>query len=49
MNVGMVGAGVVGDAMARWFRRHNRSVKLFFHDLAKGMDDDFSKVDVVFI
>lgn len=45
----MVGMGVVGNAMAKWIRRHNKKAKLFFRDSAMGMDDDFKDVDVVFI
>ncbi len=49
MKIGIVGCGFIGGALRDWVLEHNPSVEVFVSDPPKGMNDDLSSVDVVFI
>lgn len=48
MRVGIAGIGVVGGALARWFKRHT-SHQLALYDPGKGRMDDLHDTDALFI
>ncbi|MBE6467093.1 MAG: UDP-glucose 6-dehydrogenase [Alphaproteobacteria bacterium] len=48
-SVGIIGCGFVGGALKRWLEEHNQSVNILVSDPPKGMNDDVSKSDVIFI
>ena len=49
ITVGIVGCGFVGGALKRWLGEHNPGVKVLVQDPPKGMNDDLSSADVIFI
>lgn len=49
INVGIVGCGFIGRALKRWLEEHNPSINILVSDPPKGMNDDVSKADVIFI
>ena len=49
LNIGIIGCGVIGNALKRWIIEHNSNCNLFLSDPPKGLNDDLSTVDVFFI
>ena len=49
ITVGIVGCGFIGGALKRWIEEHNPSINILVSDPPKGMNDDVSKADVIFI
>lgn len=49
IKVGIVGCGFVGGALKRWLEEHNPAVKVLVSDPPKGMNDDLSAADIVFL
>lgn len=49
INVGIVGCGFIGRTLKRWLEEHNPSINILVSDPPKGMNDDVSKADVIFI
>ena len=49
IKVGIVGCGFVGGALKAWLDENNPEVKTFVSDPPKGMNDDLSDSDVVFL
>lgn len=47
--VGIVGCGFIGGALKMWLETHNPEVKILISDPPKGMNDDLSACDVIFI
>ena len=48
MRIGIAGVGVIGGALQRWFAQ-NTEHELKLYDPPRGLDDDLSKCDAVFI
>lgn len=49
INVGIVGCGYVGGALKVWLEENNPNVKVLVSDPPKGMNDDLSQADIVFV
>src|SRR3989344_6007580 len=54
LRVGIIGLGMVGDPIRRWFEEikgYKRGVDLFCFDVdkKKGFNDDINKADVIFV
>ncbi len=49
VNVGIVGCGYVGGALKVWLEEHNPQVKVLVSDPPKGMNDDLSCADIIFL
>lgn len=49
INVGIVGCGVIGSVMKKWIQNYNPDCKILVSDPPKGMNDDLSIADVIFI
>lgn len=52
IHIAIIGCGVIGSAMVKWLRQHNKSVKLSISDPAKGYDDNVyatDKIDAYFV
>lgn len=49
INVGIVGCGYVGGALKVWLEENNPDVKVLVSDPPKGMNDDLSAADIVFV
>ena len=49
MNVGIVGCGYVGGALKVWLEENNPTTKILVQDPDKGMNDDLSTADVIFL
>jgi len=49
INVGIIGCGVIGDALKRWLSEYNPDCNILVSDPAKGFTDDISTADVFFI
>ena len=49
ITVGIVGCGYVGGALKVWLEENNPSVKILVSDPPKGMNDDLSTSDIVFV
>jgi len=49
LNVGIIGCGVIGNALKRWLMEHNSNCNLLLSDPPKGLNDDLSNADVFFI
>jgi UDPglucose 6-dehydrogenase len=49
ITIGIVGCGFVGSALKMWIKEHNSSVKVLVSDPPKGMNDDMSLTDIIFI
>lgn len=47
--VGIIGCGFIGGALKKWLEEHNPQIEILVSDPPKGMNDDVSKADVVFI
>jgi UDPglucose 6-dehydrogenase len=49
INVGIIGCGVVGEALKNWLENNNPNCKIFISDPPKGYNDDLSDIDIAFI
>ena len=49
INVGIVGCGYVGGALKVWLEENNPNVKVLVSDPPKGMNDDLSTADIIFL
>ena len=49
INVGIVGCGYIGGALKVWLEENNPEVKVLVSDPPKGMNDDLSTADIVFL
>jgi UDPglucose 6-dehydrogenase len=49
INIGIIGCGVIGEALKRWVSEHNPDCNLLISDPAKGFLDDVSKADIFFV
>ena len=49
IKVGIVGCGFIGGALKRWIEEHNSSITVLVSDPYKGMNDDLSPCDVIFV
>lgn len=49
ITIGVVGCGKIGSALKRWIENHNPACSVRVSDPPKGINDDFSSVDCVFI
>jgi len=49
INVGIIGCGVVGEALKNWLENNNPNCKIFISDPPKGYNDDLSDIDITFI
>lgn len=49
IKVGIVGCGFIGGALKRWIEEHNSSITVLVSDPYKGMNDDLSSCDVIFV
>ena len=49
INIGVVGCGVIGGALIDWVERNNPNVNVLKVDPPKGLNDDLSTADVIFI
>lgn len=49
ISVGIIGCGFIGGALKKWLEEHNPSVKVLVSDPPKGINDDISEADVIFI
>ncbi len=50
INVGIVGCGVIGGALIKWIEENNsENCSVLRKDPPKGLNDDLSKADVVFV
>ena len=48
-SVGVIGCGVIGGALIKWLEEYNKNVDILRVDPPKGMNDDISKADIVFV
>lgn len=49
IKIGIVGCGVIGGVLVKWIEKYNKNCDVFTSDPPKGLNDDLSKSDVVFI
>ena len=49
INVGIVGCGYVGGALKVWLEENNPNVNVLVSDPPKGMNDDLSTADIIFL
>ncbi|MBQ9694755.1 MAG: UDP-glucose 6-dehydrogenase [Kiritimatiellae bacterium] len=49
INVGIVGCGYIGGALKVWLEENNPNVKVLVSDPPKGMNDDLSTADIIFL
>lgn len=49
INVGIVGCGVIGNALINWIENNNSNCNILKLDPAKNLNDDISKADIIFI
>jgi len=49
LNVGIIGCGIIGDALRRWISDHNPDCNILISDPPKGINEDISKADIFFI
>ena len=49
INIGIIGCGVIGGVMKKWLENHNPECKILVSDPPKGLNDDISKSDIIFI
>ncbi len=49
INVGIIGCGVIGNALIEWLESNNPNCAILRVDPAKNFNDDISKADIVFI
>lgn len=49
LSVGLVGYGVIGQALGQWIEKNNPAIQMLISDPYKNHHDDVSKADVIFI
>lgn len=49
IKVGLVGYGVIGEALGKWISENNSAIQMLISDPFKGYNDDVAKADVIFI
>lgn len=49
IHIGIIGCGVVGNALKTWLENNNKDAILHISDPYKGMNDDISNCDVYFV
>ena len=49
ISIGVIGCGVIGGALIDWVERNNPSVGVLKVDPPKGLNDDLTNADVIFI
>ncbi len=49
IHVGIVGCGYIGGALKVWLEENNPNVKVLVSDPPKGMNDDLSPSDIIFV
>lgn len=49
INVGLVGYGVIGEALGEWIKKNNPNCQLLISDPPKGHNQDLSNADIIFI
>ena len=49
INVGIIGCGVIGNALIAWLEKNNKSCKIYKIDPPKGLNDSLDNVDAIFI
>lgn len=49
MKVGIIGCGYIGGTLKKWLEEHNQTIDILVSDPPKGMYDDVSKADIIFI
>ena len=49
ISIGIIGCGFIGGALKKWIEEHNPSINILVSDPPKGMNDDVSKADAIFI
>lgn len=49
MNLGIVGCGAIGNALKLWIEEHNKDCKILIMDPPKGLNDDLTFCDAIFI
>ena len=49
IKVGIVGCGVIGGVMKKWIESHNPKCEIYVLDPPKGLHDDLSSCDIVFV
>lgn len=49
VNIGIIGCGVIGGVMKKWLENHNPECNILISDPPKGLNDDISKADIIFI
>lgn len=49
INIGIVGCGVIGGALKDWVQNHNKNCSLFISDPPKGLNDDLSACNIIFM
>ena len=49
INIGIIGCGVIGGVMKKWLENHNHECNILISDPPKGMNDDLSQADIIFV
>ena len=49
ITVGIIGCGFIGGALKKWLEEHNPNIDILVSDPPKGMNDDVTIADVIFI
>ena len=49
LNIGIIGCGVIGEALKKWLSEHNKNCNLLISDPPKGFNDNIFLSDVFFI
>ena len=49
MKIGIIGYGVIGNALSKWLEENNSDAKVLISDPPKGVNDDISNCDAYFI
>lgn len=49
IKIGIVGCGVIGGVLVKWIKKYNENCDIFISDPPKGLHDDLSKSDIIFI
>ena len=49
MKIGIIGYGVIGNALSKWLEENNSDAKVLISDPPKGINDDISDCDAYFI
>lgn len=49
LRIGIVGCGIIGEALKQWIELNNPDCKIFICDPPKGLNDDLTQCDCIFI